>query len=62
MAEGLTRVVAGTAVGRRAHIEGPWDLHAETAEVNFHDLARRLPVGVQYPVAEAIQREVEHHS
>ena len=54
----MHRAFSTMLTGRRgpAHIEVPWDLHAETAEVNFHDLARRLPVGLQYPDPEAIQR------
>ncbi len=57
----LHRAFSTMLTGRRgpAHIEVPWDLHAETAEVNFHDLARRLPVGLQYPDPEAIERAVD---
>ena len=56
----MHRAFSAMLTGRRgpAHIEVPWDLHAETAEVNFHDLARRLPVGVAYPDPEAIRRAV----
>ena len=56
----MHRAFSTMLTGRRgpAHIEVPWDLHAETAEVNFHDLDRRLPVGLQYPDPEAIARAV----
>ena len=57
----LHRAFSAMLTGRRgpAHIEVPWDLHAETAEVNFHDLARRLPVGLQYPDPQAIEAAVD---
>lgn len=42
-----------------AHIEVPMDVQAEAAEVSLHDLARRLPVGVQYPDPAAVERAVE---
>jgi acetolactate synthase-1/2/3 large subunit len=56
----MHRAFSAMLTGRRgpAHVEVPWDLHAETAEVNFHDLARRLPIGLQYPDPEAITRAV----
>jgi acetolactate synthase-1/2/3 large subunit len=56
----LHRAFSAMLTGRRgpAHVEVPWDLHAETAEVKFHDLARRLPIGLQYPDPEAITRAV----
>lgn len=52
----LHRAFSTMLTGRRgpAHIEIPWDLHAETADVTFHDLARRLPIGRQYPDPDAI--------
>jgi acetolactate synthase-1/2/3 large subunit len=39
-----------------AHIEVPMDVQALAAEVEIHDLARRLPVGVTYPDPDAIDR------
>ena len=41
------------------HLEIPMDVQAEAAEVNLHELARRLPVGRQYPDPEAIERAAE---
>jgi acetolactate synthase-1/2/3 large subunit len=38
------------------HIEVPMDVQALSAEVEIHDLARRLPVGVAHPDPEAIER------
>lgn len=38
------------------HIEVPMDVQALAADVEIHDLARRLPVGVAYPDPEAIER------
>ena len=57
----MHRAFSAMLTGRRgpAHIEVPWDVQAETAEVNFHDLDRRLPVGLQYPDPEAIERAVD---
>ncbi|KXF54387.1 acetolactate synthase [Rhodococcus sp. SC4] len=54
----MHRAFSAMLTGRRgpAHIEVPWDLHAETADVSFHDLERRLPVGLQYPDPEAVSR------
>ncbi|MHA4854598.1 thiamine pyrophosphate-binding protein [Rhodococcus sp. MSC1_016] len=54
----MHRAFSAMLTGRRgpAHIEIPWDLHAETAEVSFHDLERRLPVGLQYPDPDAVSR------
>jgi acetolactate synthase-1/2/3 large subunit len=56
----LHRAFSTMLTGRRgpAHIEVPWDLHAETADVNFHDLARRLPIGLQYPDPLAIDAAI----
>lgn len=54
----LHRAFSAMLTGRRgpAHVEIPWDLHHETADVNFHDLETRLPVGVPYPDPEAVSR------
>ncbi|WP_021591327.1 thiamine pyrophosphate-binding protein [Actinomadura welshii] len=38
------------------HLEVPMDVQAEAADVDLHDLARRLPVGRQHPDPEAIER------
>ncbi|MFQ6331767.1 thiamine pyrophosphate-binding protein [Nocardia sp. CWNU-33] len=56
----LHRAFNTMLTGRRgpAHIEIPYDLQAEEAEVSLHDLERRLPVGRQYPDPEAIDRAV----
>ncbi|MEV4129954.1 thiamine pyrophosphate-binding protein [Nocardia sp. NPDC049707] len=56
----LHRAFNTMLTGRRgpAHIEVPYDLHAETADVTLHDLERRLPVGRQYPDPEAVDRAV----
>lgn len=37
-----------------AHLEVPMDVQAESAEVDLHDLRRRLPVGIQHPDPQAI--------
>ena len=52
----MHRAFSAMLTGRRgpAHIEVPMDLQAETAEVNIHDLAARLPVGTAVPRPEAI--------
>ncbi|ONM49918.1 thiamine pyrophosphate-binding protein [Nocardia donostiensis] len=54
----MHRAFSTMLTGRRgpAHIEVPYDLHAETAEVSLHDLAHRLPVGLQYPDPQAVER------
>ncbi|MEV4143515.1 thiamine pyrophosphate-binding protein [Amycolatopsis sp. NPDC049691] len=41
------------------HLEVPMDVQAEAADVDLHDLARRLPVGRQHPDPEAVERAVE---
>ncbi len=41
------------------HIEVPMDVQAEAAEVEIHELAQRLPVGVAYPDPTAIERGAE---
>ena len=41
------------------HVEVPMDIQAESADVEVHDLARRLPLGVVYPDPEAIRRAAE---
>ena len=41
------------------HIEVPMDVQAENAEVNLHDLDRRLPVGQQFPDPKAIQQAAD---
>jgi acetolactate synthase I/II/III large subunit len=40
------------------HIEVPMDVQAFAAEVQIHDLARRLPVGVTHPDPDAIESAV----
>ena len=41
------------------HMELPMDLQCEVADVNIHDLDKRLPVGVAFPDPEAIKRAVK---
>lgn len=41
------------------HVELPMDLQCETADVEIHDLARRMPVGVTYPDPDAIRKAVD---
>ncbi|WP_170381928.1 thiamine pyrophosphate-binding protein [Ruegeria atlantica] len=41
------------------HVELPMDLQCETAEVEIHDLDKRMPVGVAHPDPESIKRAVE---
>jgi acetolactate synthase-1/2/3 large subunit len=41
------------------HLEVPMDVQAEAADVELHDLARRLPVGRQHPDPDAVARAVE---
>ncbi|MER8002701.1 thiamine pyrophosphate-binding protein [Streptomyces sp. NPDC095613] len=42
-----------------AHIEIPMDVQAEAADVELHDLAQRLPVGVPQPDPTAVERAAE---
>jgi acetolactate synthase I/II/III large subunit len=41
------------------HVELPMDLQCETADVEIHDLSRRMAVGVAHPDPEAVRRAVE---
>ena len=41
------------------HMELPMDLQCEVADVNIHDLAKRVPIGVAHPDPKAITRAVE---
>ena len=41
------------------HLEIPMDIQAETADVEIHDLAKRLPIGVAHPAPEAIDAAAE---
>ncbi|MFI9748964.1 thiamine pyrophosphate-dependent enzyme [Streptomyces collinus] len=41
------------------HLEVPMDVQAEAANVDLHDLERRIPVGRQHPAPEAVDRAVE---
>ncbi|WP_069874118.1 thiamine pyrophosphate-binding protein [Streptomyces malaysiensis] len=41
------------------HLEVPMDVQAEAADVDLHDLARRMPVGRQHPDPEAVDRAVD---
>ncbi|MDB5527148.1 MAG: acetolactate synthase, large subunit [Devosia sp.] len=41
------------------HVELPMDLQCESAEVQLHDLATRMPVGVTHPDPRAIEKAVE---
>ena len=41
------------------HMELPMDLQCETADVQIHDLAKRMPVGVAHPDPAAIKAAVE---
>ena len=41
------------------HMELPMDLQCEVADVNIHDLAKRVPMGVAHPDPKAITRAVE---
>ncbi len=52
----LHRAFNAMLTGRRGpvQIEVPMDIQAEDAEVTLHDLAQRLPVGLQFPDPEAI--------
>lgn len=54
----MHRAFNAMLTGRRGpvHVEIPMDVQAETAEVSLHDLARRLPVGQQYPDPLAIEQ------
>ena len=54
----MHRAFSTMLTGRRgpAHIEIPMDVQAETADVNLHELEQRLPVGLQYPDPQAIER------
>ncbi|WP_286901981.1 thiamine pyrophosphate-binding protein [Thermocrispum sp.] len=41
------------------HLEIPMDVQAEAADVQLHDLQRRVPVGRQHPDPDAVERAVE---
>ncbi|XXK32542.1 thiamine pyrophosphate-binding protein [Rhodobacteraceae bacterium nBUS_24] len=41
------------------HMELPMDLQCEVADVNIHNLAKRVPMGVAHPDPKAITRAVE---
>jgi acetolactate synthase-1/2/3 large subunit len=41
------------------HVELPMDLQCESADVEIHDLSRRMAVGVAHPDPEAVRRAVE---
>ncbi|AYC38425.1 thiamine pyrophosphate-binding protein [Streptomyces griseorubiginosus] len=41
------------------HLEVPMDVQAEAANVELHDLERRIPVGRQHPDPEAVDRAVD---
>lgn len=41
------------------HMEMPMDLQCEVADLNIHDLAKRVPLGVAHPDPKAITRTVE---
>ncbi len=41
------------------HVEMPMDIQCEAAEVELHDLDKRLPVGVAYPDPAAIKKAAE---
>ena len=47
--------------GRRGpvHLELPMDLQCETADVQIHDLEKRMPIGVCHPDPVAVRRAVE---
>ena len=53
----MHRAFNAMLTGRRGpvHVEVPMDIQAEDAEVSLHDLAQRLPVGLQYPDPAAVQ-------
>lgn len=57
----LHRAFNAMVTGRRGpvHIEVPMDVQAEAAEVNLHDLERRLPIGRIYPDPAAIEQAAE---
>lgn len=42
-----------------AHIEVPMDVQAEAMDVQLHDLARRLPIGVPHPDPRAVEAAIE---
>ncbi|MCR4265822.1 thiamine pyrophosphate-binding protein [Nitratireductor sp. ZSWI3] len=41
------------------HVELPMDLQCESADVNIHDLSKRMPMGVNYPDPVAVEKAVE---
>lgn len=57
----MQRLFSAMKTGRPGpvHIEIPMDVQAESADVDIHDLAQRLPVGVAYPDPRAIEAAVE---
>ncbi len=54
----MHRAFNAMLTGRRGpvHIEVPMDIQAETAEVSLHDLARRMPIGQQFPDPQAVEQ------
>jgi acetolactate synthase-1/2/3 large subunit len=57
----LHRAFSAMLTGRRGpvHVEVPMDIQAQAADVNLHDLDRRLPVGRQYPDPSAIEQAAD---
>ena len=53
----LHRAFSAMLTGRPgpAHVEVPMDVQAESADVQLHDLAHRLPIGVPHPDPAAIE-------
>jgi acetolactate synthase-1/2/3 large subunit len=53
----MHRLFSAMLTGRPGpvHLEVPMDVQAETAEVEIHDLDKRLPIGTAYPDPAAVQ-------
>ena len=57
----MQRLFSAMLTGRPGpvHLEVPMDVQAETADVQIHELAKRLPIGRSHPAPEAIVAAVQ---
>jgi acetolactate synthase-1/2/3 large subunit len=57
----MQRLFSAMLTGRPGpvHLEVPMDVQAETADVQIHELAKRLPIGRSHPAPEAITAAAE---
>lgn len=57
----MQRLFSSMLTGRPGpvHLEVPMDVQAETADVQIHELAKRLPIGKSHPAPEAVAAAVQ---